>query len=407
MKHRLRAIIFWIHLGTGLLAGLVVALMGGTGAVMAFEPQIMEWVDRGTRHIEVPDPAPPRRPLDDLLASVRAAAPKTPPVAVVVQADPGSAVRVATGRRDGFHVDPYTGQARAFEGSGWRTLFQTMIEWHRYLGMTTENRAIGRAITGAANAAFLFLALSGLYLWWPRRWRGRALRLSLWYRRRLSGRARDFNWHNVTGFWSLPIIIVLTASGMMISYPWFSNLISRATGQPIPTVRGPAAAPPVPVPAPPPGARPLPLERMFAAAVTEVPRYKTITYRMPAPAPGGARKPQAVVLSVKPAEAWPLFATVTVSLDPFTGEVLRREGFSDAKPDRKVRLWLRFLHTGEALGWAGQLLAGLASLGATLLVWTGMALAWRRFFPKKRGVVEVADALTSDPPLKRAGADRG
>ena len=47
-------------------------------------------------------------------------------------------------------------------------------------------------------------------------------------------------------------------------------------------------------------------------------------------------------------------------------------------PGRKVRVWLRFVHTGEALDWPGQLVAGAASLGAALLVWTGLALALRR-----------------------------
>jgi uncharacterized iron-regulated membrane protein len=40
---------------------------------------------------------------------------------------------------------------------------------------------------------------------------------------------------------------------------------------------------------------------------------------------------------------------------------------------------LRFLHTGEALGLPGQAVAGIASLGATLLVFTGLSLALRRF----------------------------
>ena len=71
-------------------------------------------------------------------------------------------------------------------------------------------------------------------------------------------------------------------------------------------------------------------------------------------------------------------------MDPFTGKVLRREGYGDFNQARRVRFWLRFLHTGEALGWPGQLAAGLVSLGATLLVWTGFALAWRRLLRRKR-----------------------
>jgi len=39
---------------------------------------------------------------------------------------------------------------------------------------------------------------------------------------------------------------------------------------------------------------------------------------------------------------------------------------------------IRFLHTGEVLGLAGQALAGLASLAGCLLVWSRLALAWRR-----------------------------
>ena len=132
-----------------------------------------------------------------------------------------------------------------------------MIDWHRWLGdRTASGRAIGKAITGACNAAFLFLALSGLYLWWPRRWNRAAMRLSLWFRRGLAGRARDFNWHNVIGFWSLPVLIVMTTSGMMISYRWVSNLIytrdggdRRRPGRARPRRR--RSAPP----APPPGAQ--------------------------------------------------------------------------------------------------------------------------------------------------------
>jgi uncharacterized iron-regulated membrane protein len=41
-------------------------------------------------------------------------------------------------------------------------------------------------------------------------------------------------------------------------------------------------------------------------------------------------------------------------------------------------MMLRFLHTGEALGVGGQTLAGIVSLTSTLMVWTGLALAWRR-----------------------------
>jgi uncharacterized iron-regulated membrane protein len=39
---------------------------------------------------------------------------------------------------------------------------------------------------------------------------------------------------------------------------------------------------------------------------------------------------------------------------------------------------VRFLHTGEALGIVGQTVAGLVSFTSVIMVWTGIALAWRR-----------------------------
>jgi uncharacterized iron-regulated membrane protein len=63
--------------------------------------------------------------------------------------------------------------------------------------------------------------------------------------------------------------------------------------------------------------------------------------------------------------------------------VLRKESFSGYSLGRQVRSWTRFLHTGEALGVVGKALAAIASAGAVLLVWTGFALAWRRFFFRK------------------------
>jgi uncharacterized iron-regulated membrane protein len=237
-------------------------------------------------------------------------------------------VRLRAGREERA-LDPHTGEARPL-ASGWHAFFQLMNDWHRALGRSGEGRPIGRAITGAANACLLVLALSGLYLWWPRR----ASRPSIWFRRGLTGKARDWSWHNVIGFWSLPVLLVVTASGLTISYRWATNLV-------------------------------------YAVA------------REPAPAERAARARGTVAVSVKSAGAWPPFASVQLTLDG-GGRTLRTERFEDQSPARKARSWLRFLHTGEALGWPGQLVVGTVSLALPLMVWTGLALAWRRFLRRQR-----------------------
>ena len=50
----LRSVFFWLHLAAGLLCGVVIAIMAFTGAVLAFEHEIVEWAERDVRRVEAP-----------------------------------------------------------------------------------------------------------------------------------------------------------------------------------------------------------------------------------------------------------------------------------------------------------------------------------------------------------------
>lgn len=106
-----------------------------------------------------------------------------------------------------------------------------------------------------------------------------------------------------------------------------------------------------------------------------VPAWRELTVRLE---PAAGRRPGPVQMMVREPDARPRFAAVQLWADPFSGKLLREERYADLSAGRRVRVWLRFLHTGEALGWPGQLAAGITSLGAAMLVRTGLALALRR-----------------------------
>lgn len=59
------------------------------------------------------------------------------------------------------------------------------------------------------------------------------------------------------------------------------------------------------------------------------------------------------------------------------------DNLSQQNLGRRLRMYSRYLHTGELFGFFGQTIAALCTLAAALLVWTGFALAWRRFFKRK------------------------
>ncbi|HEX6736709.1 MAG TPA: PepSY domain-containing protein, partial [Vicinamibacteria bacterium] len=68
----------------------------------------------------------------------------------------------------------------------------------------------------------------------------------------------------------------------------------------------------------------------------------------------------------------------------------------------RLRSWMRWIHTGEAGGWPGQAVAGLASAGGALLVWTGLALAWRRWRAWRRRLAQNAALLHASGPSPTA-----
>ena len=81
----------------------------------------------------------------------------------------------------------------------------------------------------------------------------------------------------------------------------------------------------------------------------------------------------------------------TLTLDRATGAVVKWEPFASNSPGRRLRTMLRFAHTGEVLGLPGQTIAGIASAGGAVLVYTGLALSLRRFvaWRRRRAGVDV------------------
>jgi uncharacterized iron-regulated membrane protein len=428
-----KKIIFWLHLIAGVVAGVIILIMCVTGVAIAFEKQTIAAAESEIRRVGEPSWSPARLTVDELLAKVRETQTNGRPSGITIYSDPELASMVSFGRTNSVYLNPYTGEIKAQGAAGTRTFMRVMTDWHRWLGRDAAGRSVGKAITGACNTAFLVLAVSGIYLWWPRRWSVESLKAIVFFRGGLGGKARDWNWHNVIGIWSAPVLIVLTASGMVISYRWASDLVYRAAGStPPPPGAGPGGAANVTVPTSPPGTKPLGYEQLFAVITNNAPQWAEVTFRFGgAPQRGGGSaegrgaarevggpqrtdasktnatvevagtrpergegqrreggdsrfaQTQAVSVTVKERDAWPLFAAVQFTLDPNTGEVLKRESYADQDRGRQARSWLRYLHTGEALGWIGQLVAALASLGGGVLVWTGLALSFRRFFGRK------------------------
>jgi uncharacterized iron-regulated membrane protein len=389
----LRSLLFWLHLTAGIAVAAIILIMSVTGVALTYQRQMQYWAD--TRHFRAA-PAPGQSPLPtpDLVASVEAALSTTAPVQITTvtwRAAPSLPVALGAGSRT-YYANPYTGELYG-EGTGqrMRTFFSSMVGWHRWLALEGDRRATGRAVTGAANLIFLFIVVSGLYLWWPRSLRWARVRQTIWFRRGLPSGARDFNWHNTLGFWSAIPLAIVVYSGVVISYPWASNSVYRLVGEAPPARTQARASTPVRPESQAP-ARPGRVENLddLAATAKTVARdWQILSARLP------ARAGDPLAFTIDRGDGGQPHLRGILTLDAATGATLSWAPFSDQSPGRQLRSLLRFAHTGEAGGVLGQTLAGAVSAAGVVLVYTGVALSWRRlraWIRRRRGPTREAGA---------------
>jgi uncharacterized iron-regulated membrane protein len=212
----------------------------------------------------------------------------------------------------------------------------------------------------------------------------------LLFRRGLAGKARDFNWHNVIGVWSAIPLILIVASGVVMSYPWANRLVYTLTGTEAPDVQQRPRQQPAreAVAVSTEG-----LNLAFARASEQMPGWQTMT--VPLSSRG------AWVFSISDSHRGRPDRRVQAHIDRKSGGVVKTETFDQLNAGRRLRTWLRWIHTGEAGGVIGQTIAGLVSLGSAVLVWTGFALAFRRWTcwrerKQSREPVEVAVGAQAD-----------
>ena len=372
----LRRAIFWVHLAVGVAAAIAILVMAVTGVILTYEAQLNRWALRDYRADPAPDAAP--LGLDELLARAAGGQPAGLVASVALARDPREPAVVELDDGAAVHVDRFTGERLGDGDTRTRRFLLGVMYWHRWFALEGEYRIVGRTIMATANVGFLFLLVSGVYLWWPSAGSRAAWRQALWFRRGLGGRARDFNWHNVIGFWSAVPLAVIVFSGATISYQWAADLVHRLAGDTPPFQASPRSFEPVAqndlsVTAD-PEAPSVELQALVASAVAETPGWRTITIGLPE----SIRDP--VVVAVDRGTGRQPSKSEDLRFDRATGELVARGGYPTFSRGFRVRRWLRFAHTGEVYGVVGQSIAGIVSLGVAVMVWTGLAMSWRRFF---------------------------
>ncbi|MBL4603390.1 MAG: PepSY domain-containing protein, partial [Emcibacteraceae bacterium] len=236
-------ILYWPHLICGVLAGILIFTMSVTGVLLTYERQIIAWAETD---YEKPVAANANiLPVDKIIIMNRSAMGERDLRSVKVFNNPEAPIVIRGG--DYFYINRYSGEILGNGPKGVKNFFSDMRSLHRWLLMEDESRAVARMFIGAANLMFLFIVLSGIYLWIPKIFKWQSIKQVLFFRKTKSSRARDFNWHNVMGIWSAIPLVVVVATASVFYYGWANNLVYTLSGEDAP-VRGRSSANDEPLP---------------------------------------------------------------------------------------------------------------------------------------------------------------
>jgi len=373
----IRKILFWAHLVIGLAAGLVVGVLCVTGALLAFEKQVTDWAERDARAL--PPPGATAWLAPEVLMAKAASVDPSRPIGMAWSADARIPVRIRLQDGSLIMLNGHTGDVLGRGATAWRSFFRTTTELHTNLLMKFK----GSWIVDVANVCFVVIIASGLYLWWPRQWRWKALRNSVAIRFQVRGKARDWNWHNAFGFWSLAPLLFIAASGLVLSFApadkwWRIFASSYLLPAPLPSpLSGEGSSPALsssPAPTLPPS-----WNDLMDTVQRQFPGWHAITSGNPS----GLAQQNPVALAVNLGQPGQRTRAYTVRLDKASNTIVQVTGWTNEDSGNRARAIARVGHTGEILGVWGQVAAFLGCLAGSVLVYTGFALSWRRFFPRR------------------------
>jgi uncharacterized iron-regulated membrane protein len=359
-----RQLNFQIHLWAGIILAGYLIVIGVTGSILVFRPELERISGLSPWHNE-----PGKRPLADIatvVKNLRAAYPHFRIVSITApsQADP-TFVAILEGRG---RIKVASSAARG-EVLGEFPRRSTWIDVVRDLHEALLVRRTGRTLNGVGAGFLLLLTGTGLVIWWPgvRLWK-RALTVDFHKR----WRRINYDGHRAAGFWTLLVVSFWAVSGIYFAWP---REVFQLVNSLSPVV---TARPPVIAVTPDPDAIKPDLASLVgrASAIDPGTRLSGVAF------PYGRRAP--LEIRMRRGTGVGREYEDTVYFSPYTGEYLGtwRYGANQSLGDWII--WSQVpLHFGTYWGLGVKLVWAAAGLAIPLLTITGLLMYWNRALRKK------------------------
>lgn len=219
----------WLHLWTGIFAGIILVFVALTGTIIVYGDEIIEWSAGRARYVE--QVKAERLPVETLISNINKAYPQARLSEVTVHKIPERTVRFrvfAPGKGLAFvYADPYTGKVLKYD----RTANFFYVTAHLHASFLWHGP--GEWIVDIATIIFLIEIISGIILWWPAKWNRHTRDASFKIKWKARFKRVNYDLHNVLGFYSSILALILTVTGLLIAFhPLAESTVKLFGGDP-------------------------------------------------------------------------------------------------------------------------------------------------------------------------------
>lgn len=225
-----KTIWFKIHWILGITAGIILLIVGVTGAILSFEKEIMKAINSDSYYVKVIE-GQDKLTTKELLEKFQASNPKAKINSISFSLDKESStvINVASeGARRGLniYINPYT--AEVLPDLVGKDFFGFILRLHRWLAFPQEIREVGKQTVAISTVALIVLIISGIIVYWGRI--KHAFFKSFTFKFKHKGRAFLSTMHSAIGMWVIPFYLLAALTGLYWSYGWYNNMLYSIAG---------------------------------------------------------------------------------------------------------------------------------------------------------------------------------
>jgi uncharacterized iron-regulated membrane protein len=257
------------------------------------------------------------------------------------------------------YVNPYTGKILNIYNEKY-DFFNIVKMMHWSLLLSTK---IGQPIVGYSTLIFILLLISGIILWWPKNKKNLKQRLTFQWKQTTNWKRKNFDLHNITGFYISSVILIIALTGLVWAFTWFQALVYIAgSGTTTPPDLSVAQSIIIENPT---------LNTIDTALKTTQEKYHSSNgYRLSKP----SSSTDIINVYIQQFDGL-YYVNHNLQFDQYTGKLLKERTHNDKNFGEKLIHANYDIHVGAILGIPGKIIAFFASLMCATLPLTGF-LIW-------------------------------